>query len=289
MKIVSFGEILYDVYPDKKHIGGAPLNFAAHLARHGETVSMVSAVGNDDFGQAALKQLDEWNISTENVSVLEDKQTGKCLVTLDEQSVPTYNLLTDVAYDYIPGDIKGDDFDVLYFGSLALRSDYNLRSLRCLLEKKTFQETFVDVNIRPPFYTKETVCFCVEHATILKISLEELEVVAECIGILDTTDYKAVAKTIKERYHNLKLILITLGPDGAYALDCVSKAEYACAGVSVAVVSTVGAGDSFSAAFLHQYLCKKEIPFCLSYAAKIAGFVVSQSAAVPAYRVNDFM
>ena len=119
MNVLAFGEVLWDVYPDKKIIGGAPLNFAAHLARHGNSVSLLSAIGNDDEGASAVKIMQQWNISTDLVATLNDKTTGKCLVTLDSNAIPSYNLLRDVAYDYI--DCKGslNAFDMLFWNVIA--------------------------------------------------------------------------------------------------------------------------------------------------------------------------
>lgn len=288
MNVLSFGEILWDVYPDKAYIGGAPLNFAAHLAKHGETVFMLSSVGNDELGTAALDRIEEWGVAPDLVATIHDIPTGQCLVTLDERSVPTYNLLSDVAYDYILTDIVGDAFDVLYFGTLALRGEHNRRALQKLLDTHSYEHVFVDVNIRPPFYSKETVAFAVNHATILKISDEELATVAGLLDMSDTADYKAFAAALADRFPHLRCIIITRGGDGAYALDCAARQGFSCPCADVSVVSTVGAGDSFSASFLHKYGQGNPIPDCLAYASKIAGFVVSQYDAVPDYKAEDF-
>ena len=285
MKILSFGEILWDVYPDESYIGGAPLNFAAHLKKHGEEVYMLSALGEDSLGERARHVLEEWGINVEYVSVLKDKETGKCLVTLDENSLPSYNLLYDVAYDFIDSGVVTENFDVLYFGTLALRSVGNLNSIKALLEKGVFGEVFVDVNIRPPFYSKESVELAINNATILKVSLEELYEVASLLDMKESEDYKAFAKELKKKNPWLKCIIITLGADGAYALE---HGEYYCPAEKACVVSTVGAGDSFSASFLHKYLKGNNVKDCLKYASRVAGFVVSHSAAVPDYNVEDF-
>lgn len=289
MNILSFGEILWDIYPDKKYIGGAPLNFAAHLAKHGEQVYMLSALGDDELGKEAILCLNKWGCSDKYISVLKNCRTGSCLVTLDDSSVPTYNLLQDVAYDYITFETISESFDVLYFGTLALRSNHNFASLKKLISTNNFQEIFVDINLRFPFYTKESVQFSVKNATVLKISSEELETTAHFLDKFNFTDYKSLSKALAYSYDNLKCIIITLGADGAYALDCKSGQEYNCSSEKCKVVSTVGAGDSFSAAFIYWYLRKKDIQFCLNYATKVAGYVVSEYDAIPDYNVNDFI
>lgn len=288
MNVLSFGEILWDVYPDQKFLGGAPLNFAAHLAKHGEAAYMLSAVGQDALGEQAIAQVRRWGVFTDYIAQCPEKQTGKCLVTLDENSVPSYNLLEDVAYDEIPCEEITDEFQVLYFGTLALRSAANRRTLRQVLERNRFREIFVDVNIRPPFYTEETVKFAVENATMLKISAEEIPVLYALFGA-QGADYQTFAKMLAAAYEKLGCIIVTLGADGAYVLDCRNMKEYVCSSPEVEVLSTVGAGDSFCAAFLSKYMGGSEIPACLSHAVKVAGYVVSKFDAVPDYRLEDFL
>ena len=101
MRLLSFGEILWDVYPSEKHRGGAPLNFAAHFAKQGGESYILSTIGNDELGKSALKLLSNWNIKTDYVLVSQTKETGKCLVTLDSKGIPSYNILDNVAYVYI--------------------------------------------------------------------------------------------------------------------------------------------------------------------------------------------
>lgn len=289
MKVLSFGEILWDIYPDKKFIGGAPFNFAAHLAKHGEEIYMLSCLGKDGLGEEALLYLKEFGILTDFLSWSSVKQTGQCLVTLDENAIPSYDLKRDVAYDYIDcKNVKGD-FDVLYFGTLALRSNHNLESLSKLIKSQNFKEIFVDVNIRAPFYSYDSLNFCMNNATILKISVEELLTVAKLLSINAKNGYKDFAEQIRERYSNINIIVVTLGADGAYCYDCKQDKAYSCESQKVEEASTVGAGDSFSAAFLYQYSRKKDIQFSLDYASKIAGYVVSKYEAVPDYNINDFL
>ncbi len=285
MKILAFGEILWDTYPDNRYIGGAPLNFAAHLARHKKDVYLLSSLGNDEPGEAALAVLKKWNISADHVGILDDIPTGNCVVTLDENKIPSYDLWSNVAYDRICCNDIPDDFDVLYFGTLSLRSEYNFAELKSLVGSHSFKEIFVDMNIRPPHYSAETVRFAAETATILKISDEEMTTVSEILGIAGFTDYKGFAKMLSDNFANLRYIIITLGGDGAYALCCADGQEFSCAAEKVKVKSTVGAGDSFSAAFLSKYLKDADIQSCMDYAASIAGFVVSCFDAVPEYEV----
>ncbi len=279
MKALSFGEILFDVYPDEAHIGGAPLNFAAHLAKLGENVFMLSAIGRDDLGEKAMERLDEWNIDTRYLSK-NDKDTGKCLVTLDEKGVPKYNLLGEVAYDFIDTKEVAENFDVLYFGTLSLRGEYNKKSLSSLIERQKFDDIFVDVNIRAPFYLADTVDFALRHATVLKVSLEELETVGKLVS-LDFSSARSFARSVAEKFPNIRLVVITLGADGAYAFEKATGKSAFSPAVEAKVVSTVGAGDSFSAAFLHSYKKGDSLKAALDFASEIAAKVVSKKEAVP--------
>ncbi|MGN0634629.1 MAG: PfkB family carbohydrate kinase [Acutalibacteraceae bacterium] len=281
MKALSFGEILWDVYPDKKCLGGAPLNFAAHFAKQGGESYMLSALGNDELGISALRKLSAWKVNAEYVSILNDSPTGCCMVTLNEQSVPAYDLLQNVAYDHIPFKNISDNFDLLYFGTLALRSVDNLAVLKRLITEKHFSQIMVDINIRAPFSSRASVQFSVKNATVLKVSAEELPIVAEFLGSSPLTNYMDFSRELAQQYNNLKCILITRGADGAYALDCKTGKEYSCPAVKSRVLSTVGAGDSFAATFIYGFLRQRDMQYCLNSAAQVAGYVVSKYEAVP--------
>ena len=288
MKVLSFGEVLWDVYPTEKHIGGAPLNFAAHFVKQGGEAYMLSAVGEDDLGNSALSFLKEHGIHTDHVSVSQRKETGKCLVTLDGQGIPNYNLLRDVAYDEIPmPDLHGADFDAFYFGSLALRSERNRETVSEILKNNTFHEVFVDINIRPPFVSEEVIRFACKKATILKISEEEFPTVTKLL-FDSQPDATEAAKTIAGAFGNIKIIIITRGANGSFAYDRKNGHSCSCDAVKIKVVSTVGAGDSFSAAFLHGFLSGNRIEDCLRSASKISAFVCSKAEAIPEDPTDPF-
>ena len=206
MKILSFGEVLWDVYPDGAVLGGAPLNFAAHTSIQGAESYLISAVGNDELGRKTLEEVKKLGVKTEYISVNSEKETGKCLVTLDENATPSYNLLSDVSYDYIEApDILDERFDVLAYGTLALRGDFNKKSLERLISKENFSDIYSDLNIRPPFYSDESIDFCLRNATIVKISDEELSTVTlSALGKeLSNTDS---AKELSKKFSQIKIV-----------------------------------------------------------------------------------
>lgn len=282
MKLLSFGEIIWDVYSNEKYLGGAPLNFAAHFAKQGGEAYMLSALGDDELGNEALNKLSLWKVNAEYVSLLSGKDTGKCLVSLNERGVPSYNIVRDSAYDYIDCSSVSDGFDALYFGTLALRNEYNRRGLAELIKSHGFKEIFVDVNLRKPFISRESLMPCMENATVLKISDEELSAVSKILFNTEY-DYKKIVIEISKAFQNIKLIIITLGEKGSYAYDVLNKASFSCDAERVTVASTVGAGDSFSAAFLYKYMSGFDINSCLKTASKVSAYVVSKTEAVPEY------
>ena len=278
MKILSFGEIIWDVYETEKFIGGAPLNLAAHCSKQGAESFMLSAVGNDNLGKRALEEVKGFNVKTDFISVNQEKETGKCIVTLNKNGVPSYNVLTDVAYDYIktPDNIKNFEFDVFCFGTLALRSKKNLETVKSILKNGNIKKIYCDINIRPPFFSDETIIFALENANILKISDEELHFVSESCSLKELKD-------IAEKHKNLEFILLTQGEKGATVYDCKNKIAYTENAPKVEVKSTVGAGDSFGATFICEYFKTNDIKKSLKKATEISAFVVSKKEAIPEY------
>lgn len=283
MRILAFGEIIWDVYSDKCCIGGAPLNFAAHAAKSGSDVFLLSAVGKDELGKNALKEIERFHIGVNYVDVNPTKVSGQCIVTLDPNAVPVYRILNDVAYDYIPlfPEILLSEFNALAFGTLALRSTQNLSTLKKLISEGTFEKLYCDLNLREPFYNEATVSFCLEHANIIKLSETELDIIQHRMVKNKTDSYENRMYILAEAYRNLEVILLTCGENGAYAYICREKNVYYTPASKVKVVSTVGAGDSFGAVFLVNYLSGKKIPECMEMATERSAYVVSHVEAVP--------
>lgn len=282
MKILSFGEIIWDVFPTGPLMGGAPFNFAAHASKLGAEVYMASAVGSDDLGKGALNNADKYGVKKDFIGV-NDKKTGQCLVLFDVNNQPSYDIVDNVAYDYIDYNDKMSDieFDAVCFGTLAIRHQYNKDSIKEILNKTKHKEVLTDVNIRKPFSSKESVLFSLESATILKVSDEELPVVLDYAFGIAESDYKKAARLFSEKYNNIKLVIITLGSKGSYVYDVKNKEEFSTGCPDVKVISTVGAGDSFSAAFMVSYLSGKSIPECLEKATEVSTYVVMHEGAIP--------
>lgn len=280
-----FGEVIWDIYPEKRAIGGAPFNFCAHLAHLGEEAYLVSAVGGDELGTAAYEEMERHGIRTDFVSK-NSFPTGSCTVELDENRVPSYKVHTDVAYDNIKigaGDIekiKAVGADVFYFNTLIQRSECSRESLKKILSECEFEHVFCDINIREGCFDRNSLMLCMENATIVKISEEEAHFLYDT-GILDD-DGKELMHSVAEKFANIKTVVYTKGKNGSEVLDTASGRVF-CSGMppKVEVVSTVGAGDCFGATFLSVYAKTSNIPAAISTATERSDVVVASYEAIP--------
>ena len=281
MKLASFGEILWDLFGSERHMGGAPLNIAAHAALYGFESYLISAVGDDDLGKDALDNVTRLGINADFVSTKAGIQTGRCIVSLDAAGMPTYKIDERSAHDKIAEpEVPLSGFDVLCFGTLALRSEENIRTLGKIISEGDFTERYADLNIRAPFYSLRSIEFALRNASIVKISDEELPTVADVLAIEYTTPEDA-ASQLSCRFPNIKQLIITLGADGSFCLDTAEGRVYRAPAQKANVLSTVGAGDSFGAAFLASYIATRDIPRALTVASHVSAFVVSSLEAVP--------
>lgn len=279
MKILAIGEIIFDIFDGEAEIGGAPLNFCAHCAALGADSAIISAVGNDNLGEAALENLGRFGVNTEHVQ-RNDLPTGQCIVTVKNGN-PEYNVLRPVAYDKIQ--ISEEKFvaDVFAFGTLIQRDETSQNAVKNILSGGTFSEIFCDVNLRPDCYSEESCRLCLENATILKISAEEEPLLREFGFYNDADSEKEIVKSICDKFCNVRLVLYTKGENGSLIYDKAENKFYEIPAVRAEVVSTVGAGDSYSAAFLCEYLKSGNITDAAKAGSALSAIVVSHREAVP--------
>ncbi len=231
---IVFGEMLYDCFPDRSYLGGAPLNFASNLRQLGFPVAMVSAVGRDELGQQARGFLRRADIDQQWVAE-RPEPTGTVDVLLDAGQ-PSYAIRADVAWDYIETKPALDrPPDLIYYGTAAQRSPANRPALSHLLATKPRHRLF-DVNLRRGCYTPQTVLFGLEAATVVKLNDEEWEAVRDIAAVASPADLLA-------RYE-LDRLAITSGRNGAQLH--IPGASFAARPAPVSVVDAVGAGDAFS-------------------------------------------
>lgn len=291
MSIFVFGEILWDVYPEKKVLGGAPFNFAAHLNRLGNETYLITAVGNDELGKETLEAANSYNLNNEFISVI-DYPTGICRVTVSDEGIPNYDLCPDRAYDNIPLTdkqhyiINSCNSKSLYFGTLAQRNENSRKTLNKLISDYKWDNVFFDINIRQNYYSKQIAEAGFEACTVLKISEEEFPVLKN-LGICDILPQTPetcteACKFLADKY-NISTVLLTLGKDGAMSYTKADGKTIFSKKPQGKVVSTVGAGDSFFAAYTNALLKNKSPETALDNAVTLSDYVVQNLESVPEY------
>ena len=277
MDFISFGEILFDVFPDKATLGGAPLNVAGHLTKLGLNGAILSAVGNDELGKRALNEIEALGLSTDMIATL-DYETGKAIITLNGKNAE-YEFNDPCAWDNIPLQALPENVTLIYYGTLAQRGN-SKNTLKELLNSVQSQHRFFDVNIRKHFYSDEIIKEGVENATILKLNDEEVDIVLDALKI-EMRGYRGLEELFKD--YNLDLILLTKGKEGTM---CFKNKWYRVPCAPVEVVDTVGAGDSLSAGFLASYIKTGDLEKSLLFGSHIADYVVTKRGAIPEYDDN---
>lgn len=282
MKILAIGEIIFDIFGSDAAIGGAPLNFCAHCVACGAEAALVSGVGGDEYGKRALEAIKGFGVETKFIGC-NDLETGKCIVTVVDGN-PSYNVLRPAAYDIIYADveaIKAFGADIFAFGTLIQREETSRKTVRKILDECSFDEVFCDVNLREGCFDRESCALCLENATILKLSNEEEPALAKFGFYESDKDEKTLLKNITENYKNIRLVLFTKGENGSVIYNVADGSFVDVPAIEADVVSTVGAGDSYSAAFLCEYLKNGNVAKAGMAGAKLSAFVVSRKEAIP--------
>lgn len=281
-KILAFGEILWDMIEGEAHLGGAPLNFAAHVKKCGLTSAIVSCVGNDALGDKAISEVRRLGV-IDDLILRRNKKTGIVKVELIDGQ-PDYEILKPSAYDYIDsGRLDHESmntYDCFYFGTLAQRADSSRIALSDIFSRHSFKHIFYDVNLRKNSYTADIVSHSLAHATIFKINDEEVPVVAEML-FGEQLSFQEFCEQLTAKFSNISIIIITAGGDGCLVFE--NKRLSKVGSQPVKVADTVGAGDSFSAAFVVSYLKSGNAIRAAEVANRVGGFVASKSGAIPDY------
>ncbi|HJF07713.1 carbohydrate kinase [Phocaeicola coprocola] len=279
--VVGMGEALWDVLPEGKKIGGAPANFAYHVSQFGLNSRVVSAVGDDKLGMEILDNFREKKLNA--MVEIVPYPTGTVQVELDAEGVPCYDIKEGVAWDNIPYTPALEDLarhtKAVCFGSLAQRSIISRDTINRFIDAMPAEDTLkiFDINLRQGFYTKEILCNSFSKCNILKINDEELVTVSRMFGYpgIDLQDkcWILLAK------YNLKMLILTCGVNGSYVFTPgnVSFVETP----RVEVADTVGAGDSFTAAFVSSILSGLSIGEAHKLAVETSAYVCTQNGAMP--------
>ena len=285
MKTLSFGEILFDRIEGKDHFGGAPVNVAVHLSRLGAESYMLSALGKDETGKKALEILTTEQIKTDFIQLDSTAPTGLVNVTV-ENGIPSYEILEGAAWDsitltpYQTDALTLEDWDLVYCGSLAQRTVSNRDFLHRLLPDLSYRQLFFDVNLRQEYFSEEVIRDTMAYTTILKLNDEELPVIGKLLFGEELSGEDFFFRAEKE--YALEMLLLTCGAKGAelYHKKTGDKALLI-PSEKVEIADTVGAGDSFSGAFLYFYINGEPLEKAGWKAARMADYVVSHSGALP--------
>lgn len=278
--VIGIGEALWDMLPEGKKLGGAPANFAFHAGQFGLESMAVSAIGLDPLGEEIAKELEEHGLPFHLDRI--DYPTGTVQVTLDSNGIPRYEIKEDVAWDNIPytkelADLAGRA-QAVCFGSLAQRNPVSRETIGWFLDAvpEDCLKVF-DINLRQSFYSKEIIEDSLRRCDILKINDEELEIVKEMFGLEDFPT-EGLCRSIIDEY-GLKMLILTCGVNGSHVFsgDVSSFIETP----KVKVADTVGAGDSFTGAFVASILKGKTVREAHEAAVKVSAFVCTQSGAMP--------
>lgn len=276
------GEALWDVLPEGKKIGGAPANFAYHVSQFGLPSCVVSAVGDDALGKEIIE-----NFTSKGLNYLIDEvpyPTGTVQVQIDQAGIPQYEIKENVAWDNIPytGRLRelAERTKAVCFGSLAQRNVVSRNTINSFLDAMPHtDDTLVvfDVNLRQGFYNKEILCNSMKRCNILKINDEELVTVSRMFGY-PGIDLQDKCWILLGKY-NLKMLILTCGINGSYVFTPGNVSFQPTPKVEVA--DTVGAGDSFTAAFIASILKGKSVAEAHSLAVQTSAFVCTKKGAMP--------
>lgn len=280
--VVGLGEVLWDVLPEGKKLGGAPANFAYHAGQFlgmDNTVA-ISALGEDKLAEETIEALKNNNLNSLMPQV--PYPTGTVQVQLDEQGVPTYDIKENVAWDNIP--FNNDIQDIAHncravcFGSLAQRNVVSRETIQKFLEATPADCLKIfDINLRQQFYTKEVIRESLQHCNILKINDEELVLIGRMLGYpglnIENKCWLILGK------YNLDMLVLTCGTNGSYVFNPGQMSFQETPKVQVA--DTVGAGDSFTGSFVGSILNGKSIPDAHQTAVEVSAYVCTQNGAMP--------
>jgi fructokinase len=274
--VVGIGEVLWDVYPDGAHLGGAPANFACHAAALGAESWIVSAVGEDELGDRAVEQLRAIGPRVDQIARHSAHVTGRVDVTLDDRKRPAFEIAANAAWDHIPWSPSLEDLaqraDAVCFGTLGQRSPESRETIaRVLRATRPESLRMFDVNLRQHYHDRETLEHSLALASALKLNEDELPAIASLCGIEAASTGQAL-KTIARRF-DLRLVALRRGPDGAILV--AGDEESSLPAPPVQVVDTVGAGDAFTASVVCDFLRGLPLEEINRRANEVAGFVCS--------------
>ena len=295
--VVGLGEVLWDLLPTGRQLGGAPANFAYITSLLGDEGIPASRVGQDSLGAEAIHRLAELRLSTDFIQEDADHPTGTVKVEVDRLGQPRFEISESVAWDFFDWTPHWQSLaqaaDAVCFGSLAQRSENSRTTIRTFLRgMRPGALRIFDVNLRQGFYTAQILAESLKAASLVKLNHEELPKIMRVLELeshsfnnhgLDNRDFEHRGEQDAARRllvaHDLKLVCVTRGTNGSLLVSADECSEHP--GIKVKVADTVGAGDAFTAALVHGYLRGTPLAQINETANRVGAWVASQSGAMP--------
>jgi fructokinase len=282
MNITSIGEILFDIYPDHKKLGGAPLNFIYHIKKLTDNGNIISRVGKDVLGNKIVNELKHSGLSFEFLQHDNLHATGKANVTVDADGIPNFKIDDESAFDFIEMNEENENLinaetDCLYFGTLAQRSEISRETIQSLFNRGL--KYFADVNLRQNFYNEDILVSTLKAANFLKVNYDEMHVINDIV-LQGEYNTEKVAFELMEKFE-INMIAVTRGKDGSSIFE--NGKRYNHTNIEEKVVDTTGAGDAFSAVLCLGYLHGLEIPYINKLANDFASEICQFEGALPKY------
>lgn len=277
--IICFGEVLWDMLPAGKKLGGAPLNVALRAQSLGHNASMISSIGNDGIGVELAEEILSHGGSLAHIQVNDDFATSEVLVELDGHGTASYEIKMPCAWDHIvllEQDMEAvKNADALIYGSLVARNTTSRDTLIALLDQASYK--VFDVNLRPPHFTPERIIELMKPADFVKFNDEELYEICSHLEFNDQALEACIS--FMSGQTDTGLICVTLGKDGAILFQ--DNTFYYNKGYEVKVADTVGAGDSFLASIISQLLNGNDPQAAIDFACAVGSIVASKNGANP--------
>lgn len=281
--IVLFGEVLADMFPDRTVLGGAPFNVARHLKAFGQNPVMITRLGNDALRDKVLNVMSENGMETLGIQLDKKHPTGRVQVHIENGS-HRFEILPMQAYDFIhPAVVRMASLSVnpalVYFGTLAQRHEVSKRALKTLLHS-TDAARFLDINLRAPWYDEKTLRLSLQNADIVKLNIEEVDILAEMLVLSGSNSQDQVRELLDQ--FDLAQVLVTCGDAGAWQINRDGKiAETGKKKRAITLVDTVGAGDGFASVFILGTLLGWPMPTTLDRANAFAAAICEIRGAIP--------
>lgn len=280
MNITSIGEILFDIYPDHKRLGGAPLNFIYHIKKLTDSGNIISRVGNDVLGNKITNELSRFGFSIDYIQHDHRYPTGKANVKIDSDGSPSFDIDDECAFDFIEmtepiEQLLSTDTNCLYLGTLAQRSAISRQTIQSALNFGL--KYFSDLNLRQDFYTEDIIVDTLKAANFIKVNYEEMRILNDMLLQTEYSTEKA-AFELMDRFE-INMISVTRGKDGASIFENGKRFDHS--NENISVVDATGAGDAYSAVLCLGYLNGLDIPIINKLANDFAMEICKFEGALP--------